>query len=439
VFLICSLYEHGTFSGTRTLAGDNGEKAAMPTQPEIAATDAARRKRIELAVGLAKAPARASARRAGWVANAIPVEPASGLAPSAEGAQAPLRRGRGALSNASGRFEAERRCHEDDGWDLPEDLPPLRTQVTRENAKTIVTRNDSPDISFDRSINPYRGCEHGCVYCFARPTHAYLGLSPGLDFETRLFAKANAASLLERELSAPGYAAKTIAIGTNTDPYQPIERSERVMRKVLEVLARSNHPVGIVTKSALVLRDLDLLAPMAQKGLAKVALSVTTLDPCLARKMEPRASSPSLRLDTIRRLVEANIPTAVMVAPIIPAINDAEIEAILARAQAMGARDAGYVLLRLPLDVRVLFAEWLRAHYPNKRKHVLSLMRASREGKLYDSKFGARMTGSGPYAWMIGRRFEAAAARLGLGRSRVPLRCDLFRPPVRAGEQLRLL
>jgi DNA repair photolyase len=420
------------------------EKAAMSKLETSATSAVARRNRIEMAVGSddrrpARAPARPLAGLVGTVANGAHIEPALARAPSTEGSLASRRRGRGALSNASGRFEKESRWREDDGWDLPEDLPPLRTQVTRESAKTIVTRNDSPDISFDRSINPYRGCEHGCVYCFARPTHAFLGLSPGLDFETKLFAKTNAASLLERELSVPGYAAKTIAIGTNTDPYQPIERSERIMRKVLEVLARANHPVGIVTKSALVLRDLDLLAPMAQKGLAKVALSVTTLDPCLARKMEPRASSPSLRLDTIRRLVEANIPTAVMVAPIIPAINDAEIEAILARARAMGARDAGYVLLRLPLEVREIFAEWLRAHYPDKLKHVLSLVRASREGKLYDSRFGARMTGSGPYAWMIGRRFEAAAARLGLGRSRVPLRCDLFQPPVRSGEQLRLL
>ncbi len=355
-------------------------------------------------------------------------------------AAAPARpqRGRGALSNISGRFEKENRSQEDDGWDPSDDFPPSRTQVTHEAAKTIVTRNELPDISFDRSINPYRGCEHGCVYCFARPTHAYLGLSPGLDFETKLFAKTNAASLLERELAAPGYAAKTIAIGTNTDPYQPVERKEQVMRKVLEVLARTNHPVAIVTKSALVLRDLDLLAPMAKKGLAKVALSVTTLDPALARKMEPRAASPSLRLDTIRQLAEANIPTAVMVAPIIPAINDVEIEAILSRAQALGARDAGYVLLRLPLEVGELFAEWLRAHYPGKLKHVLSLMRASREGKLYDAKFGARMTGSGPYASIIRRRFEAAVARLGLGRSRVPLRCDLFQPPARVGEQLQL-
>jgi DNA repair photolyase len=367
-----------------------------------------------------------------------PIRPDLARAQTAYGAPPPPQRGRGALSNASGRFEKENRCRADDGWDLLECLPPSRTQVTPENAKTIITRNDSPDISFERSINPYRGCEHGCVYCFARPTHAFLGMSPGLDFETRLFAKTNAASLLERELSAPGYAAKIIAIGTNTDPYQPIERKERVMRKVLEVLAGTSHPVAIVTKSALVLRDLDLLAPMAKKGLVKVALSVTTLDPALARKMEPRASSPERRLDTIRRLAEANVPTAVMVAPIIPAINDAEIEAILARALAMGVRDAGYVLLRLPLEVRELFAEWLRAHYPGKLKHVLSLMRAAREGKLYDSRFSARMTGSGAYAWMIGRRFEAAAARLGLGRSRVPLRCDLFRAPARAGEQLRL-
>ncbi len=412
----------------------------MPTRTKAAATStAARQHRVEVAVGLDTAPARPPRSVAAGIANAVPVEPASARAPAGEATPALPQRGRGALSNASGRFEKEARCDENDGWGLPEDLPPLRTQVTRESAKTILTRNDLPDISFDQSINPYRGCEHGCVYCFARPTHAYLGLSPGLDFETRLFAKANAASLLERELSAPGYTATTIAIGTNTDPYQPIERREEVMRKMLEVLARTNHPVAIVTKSALVLRDLDLLAPMAKKGLAKVALSVTTLDPVLARKMEPRACSPERRLDAIRRLAEVNVPTAVMVAPVIPAINDAEIEAILTRAREMGAHDASYVLLRLPLEVRGLFVEWLRAHYPGKLKHVLSLLRASREGKLYDSRFGARMTGSGPYAAMIGRRFEAATARLGLARIRVPLRCDLFRPPARLGEQLRLL
>ena len=348
------------------------------------------------------------------------------------------RRGRGALSNASGRFEKETRFDEDDGWGSREELPSLQTQVARESARTIITRNEFPDISFDRSINPYRGCEHGCVYCFARPTHACLGLSAGLDFETKLVAKINAASLLERELSAPGYAARTIAIGTNTDPYQPIERTERVMRKLLEVLASANHPVAIVTKSALVLRDLDLLAPMAQKGLVKVALSVTTLDPILARTMEPRASSPARRLDAIRRLAEANVPAAVMVAPVIPAINDFEIEAILARAQAAGAREAGYVLLRLPLEVRDIFTQWLAAHYPDKLKHVLSLTRAARGGKLYDLRFGARMSGDGPYAAMIGRRFKLAAARLGLAGTRISLRGDLFKPPARQGEQMRL-
>lgn len=358
---------------------------------------------------------------------------------SCETEHRPFPRGRGALSNMSGRFEKEARFHEADGWDLPEDLPPLRTQVTRESAKTIITHNDSPDISFDQSINPYRGCEHGCVYCFARPTHAFLGLSAGLDFETKLFSKINAARLLERKLSAPGYVVKTIAIGTNTDPYQPVERKERVMRSVLEVLAQANHPVAIVTKSVLVLRDLDLLAPMAEKGLVKVAVSVTTLDPVLARKMEPRASSPRRRIDAIQRLAAANVPTAVMAAPIIPAINDSEIEAILARAQAAGAREAGYVLLRLPHEVRDLFAEWLRAHYPDKLNHVLSLIRSVRDGKLYDSRFGVRMTGSGPYASIIGRRFEAAAARLGLAGTRIPLREDLFRPLARRGEQLRLL
>jgi DNA repair photolyase len=349
-----------------------------------------------------------------------------------------VRRGRGALSNATPRFETEIRNPEDGGWDLPEEIPPLRTQLTREYAKGIITRNDSPDIPFERSINPYRGCEHGCVYCFARPTHAFLGLSPGLDFETKILAKTNAARLLERELSAQGFVPKTIAIGTNTDPYQPAERKEQVMRQVLEVLARTNHPVTIVTKSALILRDLDLLAPMAEKGLAKAAISVTTLDPALARKMEPRAASPARRLETLRRLAGAKIPTAALVAPVIPAINDAEIEVILTRASELGAMEAGYILLRLPLEVSDLFTEWLHAHFPDRIKRVLSLMRSTRDGKLYDSRFGARMTGSGAYALMIKRRFEAAAARLGLAQSRAPLRCDLFRPPTRGGEQMRL-
>jgi DNA repair photolyase len=360
-------------------------------------------------------------------------------AEAASSASAEPRRGRGALSNATGRFEKELRCPEDDGWDLRDGLLPLRTAVIEESAKTIITRNDSPDIAFDQSINPYRGCEHGCVYCYARPTHAYLGLSPGLDFETRLFAKRNAASLLEHELSAPGYAAKIIAIGTNTDPYQPIERKERIVRQVLEVLARSNHPVSITTKSALVLRDLDLLAAMAERGLAKVALSVTTLDPALARVMEPRASSPERRLHAIRSLAEAKVPVAVMVAPIIPAVNDAEIEAILARAREMGAREADYVLLRLPLEVCDIFFEWLTAHFPARVKRAMSLLRSIHEGRIYDSTFGTRMTGSGAYAQMIKRRFEAAAARLGLERKGLPLRCDLFRPPAHPYEQLQML
>jgi DNA repair photolyase len=348
------------------------------------------------------------------------------------------RRGRGALTNASGRFEAELRVPEDDGWGGLENLPALETQITRERAKTIITRNESPDISFDRSINPYRGCEHGCIYCFARPTHAYMGLSPGLDFETKLFVKAGIANLLERELGAPGYQPKTIAIGTNTDPYQPIEKTERSMRQVLEILHRTNHPVGIVTKSALVLRDLDLLGPMAAKGLAKVALSVTTLDRGLARTMEPRASAPEKRLEAIQALTAAGIPTTVLVAPIIPGLNDAEIEAILTRAYAAGAREAGYVMLRLPLELRDLFSEWLLAHYPAKFRHVLTLVRATRDGKIYDSTWGKRMTGSGAYAWMIGRRFEAAVGKLGFLKSRTRLRTDLFVPPARPGEQLRL-
>lgn len=312
--------------------------------------------------------------------------------------------------------------------------------MTVERARTIVTRNDSPDIGFDRSINPYRGCEHGCVYCFARPTHAYQGLSPGLDFETKLFAKPNAAELLEKELAAPGYAARTMALGTNTDPYQPIERRFRITRGVLEVLARTNHPVGIVTKSALVTRDIDILAPMAARGLAKVALSVTTLDPRLARKMEPRAPTPAKRIEAIRQLAQAGIPTTVMVAPIVPGVNDHEVEDVLQAAFAAGAREAGYVLLRLPHELKEMMRDWLKEHYPDKVKHVFSLVQDTRGGKLYDSSWGKRQTGVGPYAWMLGRRFEQACQRLGLNRVRRKLRTDLFVPPRRAaGEQLSLL
>ena len=344
------------------------------------------------------------------------------------------RRGRGAQSNASGRYEPLAREAFDDGWRSLDDLPPFKTTVQTDSTRKIITRNDSPDIGFDRSINPYRGCEHGCVYCFARPTHAYLGLSPGLDFESKLFVKPEAAELLERELSVPGYQPKVIAIGTNTDPYQPIERKYQVMRRILEVLDKAGHPVGIVTKSALVLRDLDILARMAERKLAKVALSVTTLDPVLARSMEPRAATPSRRLEALRQLSLAGVPTTVMVAPVIPALNDMEIERILDSAHAAGAREAGYVLLRLPLELRDLFREWLMANYPERYRHVINLVRDMRGGKDYDSTFGTRMKGTGPYAWMIGRRFETACDKLGLNKTRTALTTQLFRKP-RAGEQ----
>ena len=337
--------------------------------------------------------------------------------------------GRGAVSNPDGRYEPIQRAAYDDGWGTLDDPPPLPTEVTLEKARAIITRNDSPDISFDRSINPYRGCEHGCIYCFARPTHAYQGLSPGLDFETKLFAKPNAAELLEKELSAPSYRPRTIAMGTNTDPYQPIERKFRITRGILEVLDRFSHPVGIVTKSALVMRDIDILAPMAGRSLAKVAVSVTTLDPKLARTMEPRAVMPVKRLATIRQLAEAGIPAAVMVAPIIPVINDHEIEDILQAASAAGAQAGGYVLLRLPHELKDLVRDWLKQHYPDKLKHVFSLVRTTRGGKDYDASWGKRMTGDGPYAGMIGRRFETACERLGLNQRRAPLRTDLFAPP----------
>ncbi|EEZ32399.1 radical SAM domain-containing protein [Brucella sp. NF 2653] len=348
------------------------------------------------------------------------------------------RRGRGAGINPSGRFEPTVRQEFDDGWATLEELPAFKTDVQIEKPRTIITRNDSPDISFDRSINPYRGCEHGCIYCFARPTHSYMGLSAGLDFETRLFAKPDAPRLLERELAKPGYQPKTIAIGTNTDPYQPVEKKWRIMREILEVLEAANHPVGIVTKSALVLRDIDILSRMAEKGLAKVALSVTTLDAHLARTMEPRASTPSLRLQAIRRLTDAGIPASVMMGPVIPGINDHEIERILDAAYAQGAREAGYVLLRLPLEVAPLFKDWLLRNYPDRYRHVMSLVRSMRDGKDYDAEWGKRMRGTGPYAWQIGRRFEIAARKLGFNTQRLRLRTDLFEPIQKGGEQLSL-
>jgi DNA repair photolyase len=347
-------------------------------------------------------------------------------------------RGRGAESNRSGRFEAQSRHAIDDGWGSLDLLPPFETTVTEETPRKIITRNESPDISFDRSINPYRGCEHGCAYCFARPSHAYMGLSPALDFETRLFAKPGAAKLLEKELARPGYEAKTIAIGTNTDPYQPIERRYRIMREILEVLDATSHPVGIVTKSALVTRDIDILSRMAGRGLAKVALSVTTLDRKLARAMEPRAATPDRRIEALRLLSAAGIPTTVMVAPIIPALNEPEMEKILEVAASAGVKEAGYVLLRLPLEVRDVFKEFLRREYPDRAEHVMSIIRSMRGGKEYDSQWGERMRGNGPYAWQIGRRFEMTARRLGLNVEKRRLRTDLFTPPAMAGDQLDL-
>src|SRR5438876_4182812 len=358
-----------------------------------------------------------------------PSEPAGAPSPFPELAVAierERRRGRGAQSNASGRFEAEARLASDDGWQSLDELPPFKTTVAVDTARKVITRNDSPDIGFDRSINPYRGCEHGCVYCFARPTHAYLGLSPGLDFETRLFAKPNAAALLDEELRRPGYRPAVMAIGTNTDPYQPIEREMAIMRGVLETLAAFNHPVGIVTKSALVLRDLDLLAPMAKKGLVQVHLSLTTLDRGLARRMEPRAATPGKRLAAVEALAKAGVPVGVLTAPMIPALNDMELERLLEAAAAAGATTAGYVLLRLPLEIKELFEEWLRTHVPDRADRVLRLVRDTRDGKLYDPTFGRRMTGQGPYAELLGKRFRLACHRLGLNRQRWRPELSLF-------------
>ncbi|KPF45692.1 PA0069 family radical SAM protein [Rhizobium sp. AAP43] len=349
------------------------------------------------------------------------------------------RRGRAAGINPAGRFEKLERVAVDDGWQMLEDMPPFKTEVQVEKPRTVITRNESPDIPFDRSINPYRGCEHGCIYCFARPTHSYMGLSAGLDFEAKLFAKPDAARLLERELSKPGYKVKPIAIGTNTDPYQPIEREWRIMRQILEVLDKANHPVVIVTKSALILRDVDILTSMAERGLVKVGISVTTLDRKLARTMEPRASTPTKRLEAIKALSEAGIPVAIMMAPVIPALNDHEIERVLDSGKAAGASEASYVLLRLPLEVSPLFRDWLLQHYPDRYRHVMSLVRSMRDGKDYDAEFGKRMKGAGPYAWQISRRFEMATKRLGLMRRSLHLREDLFISPNSGGVQLSLL
>ncbi|MFI4885783.1 MAG: PA0069 family radical SAM protein [Steroidobacterales bacterium] len=350
-------------------------------------------------------------------------------------------KGHGALSNPTGRFESRRHEAVDDGWyqeEVPDFIP---TSIEPDRARSVIARNDSPDIPFEQSINPYRGCSHGCVYCYARPSHSYVGLSAGLDFETRLLYKQDAGQVLAEELAKPGYVCKPITIGANTDPYQPIERRMRVTRDILEVLVRSRHPLTIITKSALVLRDLDLLADLARDGLAGVGISITTLDPTLKRAMEPQAASPRARLETVRRLSEAGVPTGVLVAPVIPALTDHEMEAILEASAAAGARWAGYVLLRLPYEVKDLFREWLAAHLPGSADHVMSLVRQMRGGKDYDSSFGTRMRGTGPLAELLRARFQIACRRLGLGTGRQqPPNTSLFRPPrsPRSGPQLML-
>jgi len=352
-------------------------------------------------------------------------------------------KGRGAASNAVGRFERMGREQHDDGWgSLDEELPPLRTEVAIDASRSVISYNTSPDLPFDRSINPYRGCEHGCIYCYARPSHAWLGLSPGLDFESRLLAKPDAPTLLRKELAKPGYRCKPIALGVNTDAYQPIEREYRITRGILEVLAEFNHPVSLVTKSALVERDIDILAPMAAQGLALVFVTITTLDRKLARTLEPRAAAPERRLETLRRLAEAGISTGVMTAPVIPALNDSEMENILEAASQAGARHSGYVLLRLPHELAGLFEDWLRLHYPLKADHVLSLIRQSHGGKDYDAAFHTRMKGQGIFAELIAKRFRLACQRLGLNVARDNLDTSKFRPTMGStlgsGKQLDL-
>lgn len=349
------------------------------------------------------------------------------------------RRGRGARSNRVGRFESQQRQDWDDGWDSLAELDAFKTEVRIEPAKSIIAKNDSPDLSFDQSINPYRGCEHGCVYCYARPGHSYLGHSPGLDFETKLYAKTNAAALLEKELAARTYVPKTIALGAVTDPYQPIERQYRISREILEVLDRASHPVGIVTKSALVVRDIDILQRLAARNLVKVAVSVTTLDAKVARAMEPRAAAPERRIAALRQLSAAGIPTQVMVAPIIPGLNDHEIEAILDAARDAGAQDAGYVLLRLPLELKEIFREWLATEFPDRATRIIKILQSMHGGRDYTAEFGLRQRGSGPFAELIASRFRLALARRGMNKRHLKLRTDLFRAPVPKGGQMRLL
>jgi len=349
-----------------------------------------------------------------------------------------LNRGRGAQTNKGSRFDRQSREEFDDGWGQVEDLKPFETIEHVERAKSIITRNESPDIGFDRSINAYRGCEHGCSYCFARPTHAYLGHSAGLEFERDIYVKANAVDLLRRELADKRYKPKPIAMGTNTDPYQPAERQHKLTRGILELLLETRHPVTITTKSALVVRDLDILKPLAEQNLVRVALSITSMDHILSRKMEPRASTPEKRLEAVRLLSEAGIPTTVMAAPMIPAINDMELERILDAAAAQGAIGANAILLRLPGEVRDIFREWLLRHFPDRVSHVMSLVRDTRGGKDNDPNFGTRFVGEGPYATLLRQRVDLAKARYKLDRPIAPLRTDLFTPPTVDDGQMTL-
>ena len=351
--------------------------------------------------------------------------------------RAEVRRGRGAVTNSVGRFEPYERIEIDDGWHQ-DDPRAVRTQVAIENPRSVITRNSSPDIAFDRSINPYRGCEHGCIYCFARPTHAFLGYSAGLDFETRLIARPNAPKRLAQELSHPRYEVAPIAIGTNTDPYQPIEARYRVMRGVLEVLSRFRHPVTIVTKGTLIERDIDLLGEMARAELVRVGISITTLDATMSRRMEPRVPSPKRQLQIIERLAAEGIPVRVMVAPVVPGLTDHELEAILSAAKGAGATAASYILLRLPGEVAELFQDWLDEHVPDRAARVMGRMREMRRGEDYDARFGERMVGQGEFAALLRHRFDIARKRLDLARELPELRRDLFAVPPKPGDQLSL-
>ncbi|MGB0798360.1 MAG: PA0069 family radical SAM protein [Planktomarina sp.] len=350
----------------------------------------------------------------------------------------PKARGRGVSGNSVGRFERLQRVATTDGWSEPDGTHVVRTETRIEMARKIISRNTSPDLPFDRSINPYRGCEHGCVYCFARPSHAYLNMSPGLDFETKLIARPNAADLLRKELSNPKYVPDVLAVGTNTDPYQPIENDHRIMRRCLKVMQEFQHPVAIVTKGTLIERDIDILADMAARGLARVGISLTSLDPVVSRKMEPRVPGPQRALRTIKMLKDAGIPVRVMIAPVVPGLTDHELEGILKAAKGAGATSATWIMLRLPREVAGMFVDWLRQNFPNHASKVMARVRESHDGRDYDPDWGKRMRGEGPYAELIAQRFKVACARLNLNEEQPPLRTDLFQVPPKRGDQLSL-